>query len=263
MHTSRWLQALLFAFAIMTLTTACDSDDSTTAAADTGNAGSDMSSNDAVEEILQIGDVSTSDATPETDPALTAAWPWLDMTSAGEVSHTASGDIYTFTIDASAGGINGRQSNAFVYLDLDTLEKLTITDLESASTNTSWDLAFKRTAIRTNSADSGPGDVEVARVTDSALADVTAAPADGYENDRSLDPDGNILYDPIGYPQTAFNFLNGDNPTGSASWYDYAMGATPSADQVYVIRNTDQGGTFKIQIDAWESGVYTLRLQAL
>jgi hypothetical protein len=66
------------------------------------------------------------------------------------------GSERTLYVDASAGGIDGQDQHPWVYLSLATGKAVAVSDLDALS-QTSWDLAFKRFLVRTNSGDSGPG----------------------------------------------------------------------------------------------------------
>ncbi|RYZ05253.1 MAG: hypothetical protein EOO73_20770 [Myxococcales bacterium] len=85
--------------------------------------------------------------------------------SLGLVDEASSADVTvlseaaperTLYVDASAGGIDGQDEHAWVYVSLATGEAVTLTDL-AALESRAWDLAFKRFVVRTNSGDSGPG----------------------------------------------------------------------------------------------------------
>jgi hypothetical protein len=62
----------------------------------------------------------------------------------------------TLYIDASVGGLDGQDTHPWVYVALGTGQAVAVTDLEALHSN-AWDLAFKRSVVRTNSGDSGPG----------------------------------------------------------------------------------------------------------
>lgn len=192
-------------------------------------------------------------------------WP-LHMKTApeGSVNTTAQGSVFSATIDAAAGGSQASRENPFVYLDLETGEQVMVDDIGSLD-NTAWELGFKRTAIRTNSADSGKGHVMLAKLSNTTFEAVTQAPADVnvYTVDETLNAEGELRTDPIGTPYTAFNYLNLNNPTGSASWYSYAMGVSPVAGDIYIVKSATSETHFKLEIQSWTSGVYTIRWSAL
>ncbi len=95
--------------------------------------------------------------------ALTGCGGSTDAANGG--STNATGD--TLVVDATAGGVGAPPTdpaNKYTYVDLDTQSVLPLTDLQAAS-DSSWEIAFKRTSIRINGGISGPG------VTTAALAD--------------------------------------------------------------------------------------------
>lgn len=225
----------------------------------------DAGDNGDEEDVVTIGDVGDENqADYRCGSAVIDEWPLHDEVSDGEIDATEDGDITEITIDASAGGFGGAADNPFIYLRLDAAEKAELTDLEALD-STEWDLAFRRTALRTNSADSGPGSVSVAKSVNTTFDDVTQAPADPdrYAIDESFDEQCEPLLDPIGALYTAFNHLNSSNPSGSESWYDYGEdggGVTPTEGDIYVLEIDDRDETYKLEISSWESGVYTLRI---
>jgi len=72
-------------------------------------------------------------------------------------------DERTLFIDASVGGLNGQDTHPWVYVTLATGDAVGVTDLEALSSS-AWDLAFKRSVVRTNGGDSGPGSGGAIRV---------------------------------------------------------------------------------------------------
>lgn len=228
----------------------------------------DTAQTDVDEDVVTIGDVGTNDSGNDGCPSsrLIEAWPLNNRLAIGDgIEVTEADGVYTATIDAAAGGTQGVSSNAFVYLNLESTAATELTDTESLDA-TDWHLAFRRAAIRLNSGDSGPGQLELTRVSDVALGDVTSVPADteNWAVDATFSRTCEIQTDPIGTPITAMNELNGDNPSGSQSWYLYgADGVSPNPDQVYVVRDTASGAAWKFEIASWESGVYTLRWASL
>jgi hypothetical protein len=217
---------------------------------------------DAEEDIPTIGEVGNPDQGGDgCDPSILAnAWPWNDAVTTGSVTVDESDGVFTATIDAAAGGMNASRSRPFVYIDLETGARVDITDLESLE-STAWDLAFKRVLIRTNSADSGPGQISLAKVSGTTFDDVTSAPtsSSAYATDVSLDEECELLTDPIGNPIAAINYVNTDNPTGSASWYDYTGGIAPHSGDIYIVRDDADGTTYNLEIGSWTSGVYEIR----
>lgn len=260
------------------LVTACGSDaeDATTPDADTTsdtNSAADAT-NDAApdaaaeEDVATVGDVSTPPDTDETacpQVDLIEAWPLVDDIAIGSVETEADGDASVATIDAAAGGSAESRNNAFVYLDLNTGEMVRLTDTESLI-DTEWQLAFRRTNLRLNSGDSGPGTWEMTKVSATTFDAVTEIPADAdWHVDATFESDCDIIFDPINNPFTAIHYLNIGNESGSSSWYFYGgeAGVSPVEGDIYIIRDTASDSAFKFAIESWVSGVYTLRYAAL
>ncbi|MFB6350546.1 MAG: HmuY family protein [Bradymonadaceae bacterium] len=80
----------------------------------------------------------------------------IETTADGSVDVEKSSGVYAGSVEATAGGEGNADDSSYLYVDLATGERLELSDAE-AFENERWDLAFKRTDIRVNSADSGPG----------------------------------------------------------------------------------------------------------
>lgn len=224
----------------------------------------DMGATDmAVEEDIPTfgddlgGDMSANDAVRQ---AVIEAWPLHDAVSTGAIEVTEEDGVFTATIDAAAGGSQQSRNNPFVYLDLNGGAKVAITDLASLD-DTTWDLAFKRYVIRTNSADGGPGQSILYKRVDTTLEAETALPTaeEASAVDDTIDDNLDPILDPINIPVTAFNYLNISNPSGSANWYSYEGGVSPVAGDIYILRDAAGQDHFKLEIISWTSGVFTLR----
>jgi hypothetical protein len=259
----------------LTLAAACSSDDGETTPVTSPDAGGDQTDGSntdagsaadaaAEEDVATVGDVSRppdEDTCPTAD--LLEAWPLNDEFGEGDVTNTVNGDSNVVVIDASAGGSQAAAGNAFIYFDFITGEQQLLTDHESLI-DSDWILGFRRSAIRLNSGDSGPGGWEMARVSDTTFDDVTAPPDNSvaWEIDATFDGNCDIVRDPINIPVTAINFLN--RQRASSSWYEYSDSGVGVADgDVYVVRNTDRELAFKFAIEAWDNGEYTIRWAAL
>src|SRR5690606_5345610 len=107
--------------------------------------------------------------------ALPAQWRPIAMVSAGEVVTAVDGAVTTASVDASAGGMASAADNPYIYVDLESGAKADINDVESFS-STDWDIALKRSSVRANGGDSGPGDVAVSMVEAASLDEVTELP---------------------------------------------------------------------------------------
>ncbi len=235
-----------------------DTDQSTTPAPDMADDLSDEVP-DTEEDIPTFGDASITPPELRRREVLIDGWPLHDTVSDGAITVTEDAGVFTAQLDASAGGSQVALQRPFLYLDLDApAGKVAISDLD-AFDDDRWELALRRVVIRTNSADSGAGQVQLARLVAQPFDAITSPGAGPWASDVTLDDQDDPLTDPIGNLLSAFNYLNQDNPSGSASWYDYAMGVSPVADHVYIVRNATGDAHFKLQIVSWTSGTYTLR----
>jgi len=89
--------------------------------------------------------------------ALRQSLSLVDEVSTARVSIVSeSADDRTLFVDASVGGLNGQDTHPWVYVTLATGLAVAVTDMEALSSR-AWDLAFKRSVVRTNGGDSGPG----------------------------------------------------------------------------------------------------------
>lgn len=187
-------------------------------------------------------------------------WPLHAAVTSAQIQAAQADGVFTATIDASAGGSQASRNNPFIYLRLDTGEKVEISDVDSL-TNSEWHVGFKRTVIRTNSEDSGPGGWALTKEPATTFEAVTSAPTEVsfYEVDRSFDELCAPILDPINQVVTAFNHLNRTNGTGSGSWYNYDGGVSPVAGDIYVLRHAGRNEAYKVELQSWSSGTYTIR----
>lgn len=176
-------------------------------------------------------------------PSLLEEYPFDGETAHGNrVRHEDLGDGETKTfVDASA-------KEAWVYFDFDTRREL---GAEEAFREGSWDVAFQRFKVITNSGVSGGGDVETVVLEGAAFEAVDRAPLTGYEQDRADGDDENADLDSP--------FLAG------AGWYAYNLleHRLSARNVVYVVKTTEQ--TFlKVQMlgyydEAGSAGHLTFR----
>jgi HmuY protein len=105
------------------------------------------------------------DPTPSAcSAALRQSLSLVDEVSTATVSVLSeTGEDRTLYVDASVGGLNGQDSSPWVYVKLATGEAVAVTDIEALASK-AWDLAFKRSTVRTNSGDSGPGEGGAIRI---------------------------------------------------------------------------------------------------
>lgn len=225
----------------------------------------DVNGEEEDEDVLTIGDVGDPvNSDRRCGDAVIVEWPLNNAVTTGEVITEEMGDYRQMTIDATAGGMQGASENPFVYVRLDTGERVDVTDIDALDDDT-WDLAFKRIVIRTNSEDSGPGSVRVNKQSETTFEDVVDIPSheDPFMTDLSFNEDCEPIIDSIGNLFTAFNHLNPFNASGSQSWYDYGSGGAvtigPVEGDIYVVHNQDRDEYYKVEISAWSSGEFTLR----
>lgn len=198
--------------------------------------------------------------------ALRQAISLVDKVTLGAVSLLArTGSELLLYVDASAGGIGGQESQPWVYISLRTGARVELTDLEALK-STAWDLALKRSTLRTNSGDSGPGAggaLEQTRVWSS----VTLATTRGLTLpvETWFDADCTLVTDATGAVATTL---------GGWSEYDETTHrVSPAPDLVYVVRGAD-GTLYKLSIldyyarpdgttGASDGGHYKLRVAPL
>ena len=161
----------------------------------------------------------------------------------GGTSEPDAGDAPTFaslTVDASA-------ANVWIYIAVGK-GVVSVTDPQT----TTWDLAFQRTRIQTNSGTSGPG-MGGAQLLGGSFDDVVDVPGTGgFEIDALM---------PIPGPPGSGEFSG--NPVLNG-WYDYnpsTHAISPKA-QSYLVR-TASGGYAKLRITAYAGGVFNIGLGEL
>lgn len=175
------------------------------------------------------------DAPAGCDPVsvLPATFRPIPMTSTGLVQVTTTAGITSGSIDATAGGVMSAADNPYIYVNLQTSEKVAISDLD-ANDSTEWDVSLKRASLRVNSGDSGKGGRKLAVVQAASLDEVTAAPTSGYASDDFTSADCQLVKLPAGEPYSAFG-----------EWYNYddtTHVVTPKS-EVYVLERPDGSRT--------------------
>lgn len=183
-------------------------------------------------QIEAPGSVTLPDAGPIPDAGVPDAF-------APDAAVVIPGDA--ITIDASAHDV-------WTYFDVETARTVTPADPE---TDTSWDLAFSRTLVRTSSGTSGPG-LGGARFLPGAIYDEVGETGTlGFAIDEEIS-DGSP-----GSTPTSQSPVLGD-------WYDYDFTThtvTPK-DGVFVVR-TASGGYARLRIWRWVDGVYALSVSPI
>lgn len=175
------------------------------------------------------------------DDARALALVVVDEVSSGAVTVLETeGGVSLLYLDASAGGFQSAADNPAVYLDLGATQRVDITD-DEAFAATSWDLAFKRVAIRHNSGDAGPGQGAAAFLDGADFDEITTDDA----SDAALEQE-QWFDEACEYETDATGALS----TTMSDWYDYApdtMTVSPK-DGVYVVRGADGATFFKVEI---------------
>jgi hypothetical protein len=211
---------------------------------DDGDADDDGSEVDAGDDG-DDGDDDTggADASAECTPtdALPGNYRPIASVSKGTVTAKPGEGVTQAVIDATAGG-DASADNPYIYIDLVGGTKVEIDDV-AALDSSAWDLAFKRSSIRTNGGDSGTGGVEVALVEGATIDEVTEAPADDlFAADDWVSDDCQFQTDTGLEPASAFG-----------AWYDYDKPGghvlTPWPN-VYVVR-THKGDLYKLAIESY------------
>jgi len=171
--------------------------------------------------------------------ALRQSLSLVDKVSTSTVSVLdETGDERTLYIDATAGGINGQDSNPWVYVSLATGQAVALTDLDALD-STAWDLAFKRFIVRTNSGDSGPGQGGAIRIAlpwdkvDASTLGKQMLPSESW-----FDADCNLKVDSNMELVTTFS---------GWSMYNEATHVLNAADVVFITAGAD-GSLYKVGI---------------
>jgi|GEM_PF-1593127 len=131
--------------------------------------------------------------------------------------------------------VDATSKEAWIYFSFKTGAEVKVT---SPKTDTSWDLGFQRSNIKSNGGNSGKGGVEVVILEDKEFASVDKAPADGYVVDETDKQDDD------GVPQYAF--------LKKGNWYNYSLAThilTPKK-RVYVVKSVD-GSHYKVKIHSY------------
>jgi hypothetical protein len=190
----------------------------------------------------------------------------VDAVSPAEVRVIAeSNGERTLYVDASTGGLTGQDKHPWLYVSLALGAGLPLTDPASFAA-TSWDLAFKRSTLRTNSGESGPGNGGALRVNlawDIVTRDTLGEEALPVED--LVDAECRVMTDTTGAVVTTLS---------SWSEYDEATHLLTPAPVVYLVAGGD-GTLYKIAIEDYyanpdgshgppeASGRYKLRVAAL
>jgi plastocyanin len=119
------------------------------------------------------------------------------------------------------------------------------------------DIAFKRSTIRINGGNSGPGVWLATRVDETTFEALVSPPGRDavWTTDTFIDETCELLTEGRDTPVTAFGI-----------WYNYDPAThtvSPPEATTWVLYNRTTHAVMKIGIDSWESGVFTIRTQTL
>ncbi len=238
----------------------------------------------SVETIFEFDASSSSDAEDEND-SLKFRWdfdgdgsfdtPWENNSFASyqyevagsyevklEVKDTegAIGSTTSSLVVSQVGGteiiIDASYYSKWVYLNIDEMQ---IIDIEEPQNSLTWDIAFKRYQIKTNSGTSGKGKAGVICFDDLSYEAVTMAPKGYYCQDDSISI---TMLEEVHYSYNKKLF----------DWYSMSSGMPPeltSRGYTYVVRKADGESYFKLKIDSYynpqtgESGFLTINIEPL
>lgn len=175
--------------------------------------------------------------------------------NAGAATFTVEDGVHFATLDAVSGGPPAAATTSYIYVDLDTAEKLEISDVE-AFENADWDIAVRRAMIRINSGDSGPGVWMVAQVDekfeDALPPDATDRTA--WKSETFIGPDCSLLTD----GEEPFEFM----ATAFGEWYEYDFAThTPKLPEkaTWFLYNRTDHRVYKFGIDSFDGSIYEIR----
>jgi len=191
----------------------------------------------------------------------------IDKVATTPTTFDCKDGVCDVTLDATAGGMSASHSNPWVYLSLKDNKILELNDNEAFNSQ-DWDLAFKRTLIRSNSEDSGIGTVEVAKADGVDFDTTTELPTkldQDFIGDKFMDSGCVVI------AGTGMSALN----TAFDNWFDMKPDADGKhrvypKDSVYFIKVGDT--TYKLKFieynndkrtDGQSQGIYTLKYSAL
>ena len=155
----------------------------------------------------------------------------------------------------------------WIYVNLSSLDTVAVSE-ETHRDDLSWDIAFNRYNIRTNSGTSGIGNGGAIRTESTKLADVTAVPA-GV--DFTADTDWEITKMPTMDANGFIPMASSANPLLSTAITIIVKNGPPDyniSDDVFLIRTADGSKVFKFKTVSFfnergQSGFYNFMLEEL
>jgi hypothetical protein len=162
-----------------------------------------------------------------------------EVSTASVIVLEQNGSEQTLYVDGSVGGIEGQDTHPWIYVSLATGQAVPETDV-TAFSSTAWDLAFKRSVIRTNSGDSGPGHGGAIRI---ALpwdkVDTTTLGSKSVPPELWFDPGCKIRLDATNNIITTFSDWSQYDETNHV--------VSPAPDVVYITAAAD-GSLYKVAL---------------
>ena len=195
----------------------------------------------------------------ETERTIKAAIGQSEVPSTGALTLSEPNDqgVITVTLDASLGGPEQAAGSSYLYLDLANGTLLKLSDVQ-ASRSSAWQIAFKRSELRANSKDSGPGRVVVA-LTEEPLESLSSSPLgdddQAWREDDFVDPYCDVKTFGLDFIETSFG-----------QWYEYDFKnhvARVKPQQTYLIHDRDAELAWGFSIESYQGGRYTWRQKRL
>ncbi|MEN9785179.1 MAG: hypothetical protein RLZZ299_443 [Pseudomonadota bacterium] len=169
-----------------------------------------------------------------------------DKVSDAEVSTTRDGDDFVTFVDASAGGYSRASAHPWTYVRFTELgaERVNVDD-ETALTDMTWHMAFRRFIIRLNSGDSGPSCVGASALMGRRYDAVDAVPEGvTFLEDDSYTDDCSLINDSSGLP--------GSPQVAMGPWWDYP-GCVDTTGTPFVVQLED-GRVLKLVVERYYDG---------
>lgn len=215
---------------------------------DMSPADEDMNSDDDMAAACDPDATSASLVAVHDEPSTTQTAVFTELPAEGDDGSAG----WRLELDAALGGAAEAAEASFFYVDLEHGELLELSDV-AAHTDDRWDIAFKRTEIRVNSEDSGPGNWLIADV-DAESFEVAAPPSPqegAWRGDDFVSDTCEVATFGRGTVETAFG-----------QWYDYDPAThrvSAPEGRVYFFYNAATHAVIKLQIESYSDAVYTLR----
>ncbi|NJK88829.1 MAG: hypothetical protein HC923_05115 [Myxococcales bacterium] len=144
--------------------------------------------------------------------------------------------------------VDASSRESFVYVSLKTQSIVSVASPESSS---EWDIALRRTLLKTNSGSSGPGLGGAVEALSQAFGEITGADTVGFDTDVRVAPPG----PPV--PEDQWPSAN----DSLSNWFDYdpATRAVSPRDTSFIVRDAS-GAPHKLRIETWDDGRFELRV---